>query len=313
VLAEPEQTSAYPDILAGFGMTRSADGSGEFLSTQAAPAAPTQPWRVGNLGATLYAADSTSSQPLIALDPGMDLAVIEDGPDWTFVETPFGMQGYVRKRYMSTGQAPVAQPPAGDVAVTTQVPNRNISAPALRAAPAPIATEYNGQVLVNVDGSPVTPNYGGYPGDNPDGTRAAPPKGIVYHYTVGDMPSFMGEFMGDTRRASANYVVDRDGTIYEVVPPDYVAWTHGDTDLPLPAWATSGNLNQDAIGIEIVNSGSEPYTPEQIAALETLTRELTARYGIPASNLIGHEDVTSSKSDPGKLFPWDVIRSAAAY
>jgi N-acetylmuramoyl-L-alanine amidase len=169
----------------------------------------------------------------------------------------------------------------------------------------------------------MTPNYGYFGGtaipDNPDGTRALPPKYIVYHYTAtDDIDSFLPDFMGETgRQASSNYILDRDGTLYELVPPDYSAWANGDADTT-PADMTPGiNLNQESISIEIVNNGDrtdpnfEPYTPEQIATLQRWTADMTQRYGITADHLIGHEDVTSGKSDPGPLFPWDVIRAAA--
>jgi hypothetical protein len=179
------------------------------------------------------------------------------------------------------------------------------------------------KLLVRGDGSPMTPNYGYFGGtaipDNPDGTRALPPKYIVYHYTAtDDIDSFLPDFMGETgRQASSNYILDRDGTLYELVPPDYSAWANGDADTT-PADMTPGiNLNQESISIEIVNNGDrtdpnfEPYTPEQIATLQRWTADMTQRYGITADHLIGHEDVTSGKSDPGPLFPWDVIRAAA--
>jgi N-acetyl-anhydromuramyl-L-alanine amidase AmpD len=152
---------------------------------------------------------------------------------------------------------------------------------------------------------------------------------------VGDLDSFEADFMGQTgRKASANYVVDRDGTIYQFVDPDDAAWTHGDTNAPrtdLPWLAeqqASGNtdMNMSAIGIEIVNGGNgsnpgsqdpadfEPYTPEQIAAVKQLTNYLVQRYGIPPTrdHLLGHSDInTVGKSDPGPLFPWqEVITSA---
>lgn len=158
--------------------------------------------------------------------------------------------------------------------------------------------------------------------------RSAPPEGIVYHYTAGSsIDEFIADFMGQTGRdASSNYIVDKDGTIYELIDPDQAAWTHGDTNAPrtdLP-WLTAQiaagyNMNDRAVGIEIVNEGNRdgdfvPYTPEQIAAVTWLTQYLVDRYGITPSRdrLLGHSDINStSKFDPGPLFPLDEIIAAA--
>jgi N-acetyl-anhydromuramyl-L-alanine amidase AmpD len=170
-----------------------------------------------------------------------------------------------------------------------------------------------------------TTTYAGTPNRS---DRSAPPEGIVYHYTAGSsIDEFIADFMGETGRdASSNYIVDKDGTIYELIDPDQAAWTHGDTsnprtDLPWLAEqiAAGYNLNDRAIGIEIVNEGNRdgdfvPYTPEQIAAVTWLTQVLVDRYGITPSRdrLLGHSDInTTGKFDPGPLFPLDDIIAAA--
>ncbi|HKN42916.1 MAG TPA: N-acetylmuramoyl-L-alanine amidase, partial [Propionibacteriaceae bacterium] len=128
-------------------------------------------------------------------------------------------------------------------------------------------------------------------------------------------------------QASSNYVVDKDGTIYQFVSPDNAAWAHGDTSSPDPYGQTLvdagyGDANQSAISIEIVNEGNAgnpgsgnprdfaPYTNEQLEAVQNLTNYLTWTYSIPPDryHLVGHQDInTTGKSDPGPLFPLDQI------
>jgi N-acetyl-anhydromuramyl-L-alanine amidase AmpD len=167
-----------------------------------------------------------------------------------------------------------------------------------------------------------------YAGSTNYNDRAAPPQGIVYHFTAGnDISGFSEDFLGHTgRQASSNYVVDKDGSIYQFVPPDKAAWAQGDVQNPksvasLLINAGAGDPNQSAISIEIVNAGNrghegssrpqdfQPYTPEQLEAVQNLTNYLTWTYKInpDRQHLIGHADVSSGKSDPGPLFPLNQI------
>jgi N-acetylmuramoyl-L-alanine amidase len=100
---------------------------------------------------------------------------------------------------------------------------------------------------------------------------------------------------------SSHYLVDRDGTIYQLLP---------DTTF---ARHVIG-LNYCAIGIENVGSNDYPLTPAQLLANEKLIRYLAKKY--PIQYLIGHYEHTlfkntslwretnpyyhSDKSDPGK-------------
>lgn len=116
---------------------------------------------------------------------------------------------------------------------------------------------------------------------------------------------------------SGHYYIDRDGAIFEFVPPERIAHhTRG--------W------NPRSVGIELVNIGRYPhwldsrrqamdeaYTDAQIESLMALLRDLKAR--IPSLvQVAGHEDLdldevdasddptvkVRRKRDPGPLFPW---------
>lgn len=102
---------------------------------------------------------------------------------------------------------------------------------------------------------------------------------------------------------SSHYLVDRDGTIYQLLP---------DTTF---ARHVIG-LNYCAIGIENVGSNNFPLTRAQLSANEKLIRYLCRKY--PIQYLIGHYEHTlfkntslwretnpyyhSDKTDPGKIF-----------
>ena len=86
--------------------------------------------------------------------------------------------------------------------------------------------------------------------------------------------------------ASAHYFVD------DITPEIYQSVAEGDT-----AWhAGDWQMNCRAIGIEIVSAG-EDFSATEVEKLGWLVRKLMAKYGIGASGVIRHYDVT------GKLCP----------
>ena len=86
--------------------------------------------------------------------------------------------------------------------------------------------------------------------------------------------------------ASAHYFVD------DITPEIYQSVAEGDT-----AWhAGDWQMNCRAIGIEVVSAG-EDFSATEVEKLGWLVRKLMAKYGIGASGVIRHNDVT------GKLCP----------
>lgn len=80
---------------------------------------------------------------------------------------------------------------------------------------------------------------------------------------------------------SSQFLIDRDGTIYRLMPEDSFA-------------RHVIGLNYCAIGVENVGSGDFPLTPEQLSANEQLVRYLSKKYKI--SYLIGHYEYTAFKN-----------------
>jgi N-acetylmuramoyl-L-alanine amidase len=143
------------------------------------------------------------------------------------------------------------------------------------------------------------------------------PKMVVLHWTVipnvektfdAFNPSTLPSARENITSASAlnvssQYLVDRDGTIFKLMPENYFA-RH-----------TIG-LNHCAIGIENIGSADEPLTASQLEANEQIIRYLKDKYDI--SYVIGHyeyklfqyhplwketdPDYLTDKDDPGEAF-----------
>ncbi len=151
------------------------------------------------------------------------------------------------------------------------------------------------------------------------------PRAIVLHYTSGNSASgtrgyFDREDIESSRAAlraagrvnvSAHYVIDRDGTIYQLQPDTRFA-------------RHCIGLNHVAIGVENVGDEARwPLTDAQVASNAWLVRELVRRHRIEL--LIGHHEVTddhplfleldpryrNQKPDPGDSF-MSRVRAAVA-
>jgi N-acetylmuramoyl-L-alanine amidase len=105
----------------------------------------------------------------------------------------------------------------------------------------------------------------------------------------------------DTRRkVSANYLVCKDGTVFKLVNERYRAWQAG-----VSRWGNFYNINSISLGIELDNTGKEPFTQKQIASLLVILHSIKARYHIATGNFIAHADVAPTRrKDPSVYFPW---------
>tara|TARA_Y100000310_G_scaffold295058_1_gene326030 strand:- start:361 stop:1116 length:756 start_codon:yes stop_codon:yes gene_type:complete len=162
---------------------------------------------------------------------------------------------------------------------------------------------------------PIYPNRSAY------GWHWDKPEAIVWHWTVGGLASSLRHL---TTALSTHFLVDRDGTVYQLVDTDDAAWTCGvRAHRKRGHWLNQWNENLPTINVEIVNKGwtyrqslprsdrdaFEPYTADQIAACIALRDHMREVYGIPLDreHQVGHEELDTQKSDPGLLFPWKVI------
>jgi beta-N-acetylhexosaminidase len=125
-----------------------------------------------------------------------------------------------------------------------------------------------------------------------DDYRLRRPRVIVEHYTVTDSfqpvydtfaPNRPDVELGELPGVCSHYVVDRDGTIYQLVPTTIMC-------------RHTVGLNHTAIGIEHVGRSDAQVlgNPRQMASSLRLTRMLQGRYGIRTRNVIGHNESLSS-------------------
>jgi hypothetical protein len=70
-------------------------------------------------------------------------------------------------------------------------------------------------------------------------------------------------------------------------------------------WRGAGDVNSRSIGIELANTGREPFAEPQMAALERLLAGLLERHGLGPEAVIAHSDMAPDrKGDPGARFDW---------
>ncbi|MGZ2258736.1 N-acetylmuramoyl-L-alanine amidase [Roseobacter sp. A03A-229] len=127
------------------------------------------------------------------------------------------------------------------------------------------------------------------------------PSIIVLHYTaMASAEAAIKRLCDPDTEVSAHYLICRRGEVTRLVAEDQRAWHAG-----VGEWRGETDINSRSIGIELDNAGDHPFPEPQIAALETLMRDIRARWTIAPENIIGHSDMAPGrKSDPGSRFDW---------
>ena len=127
------------------------------------------------------------------------------------------------------------------------------------------------------------------------------PNFVILHQTTNDNAAkALATLTDPERRVSAHYLIGRDGALMQLVDENLRAWHAGES-----WWCGMTDLNSASIGIELDNTGDEPFAEAQIVALLALLDELRTRHSIPAANYLAHGDVAPTrKVDPSRLFPW---------
>lgn len=175
------------------------------------------------------------------------------------------------------------------------------------------------------------------------------PTGVIMHYTAGyDAKSAVSTLTNPAAKVSAHLVIDRDGTITQLVPFNRIAWHAGPSVLD-----GKQGCNNFCIGFEFVNPGYfrigangevidaykhtltdaqkakfdlsirapndrigggtfiwPKYTDVQIAAGMAAFKAIAATY--PIARLAGHEQIDTRKwkTDPGPAFPMGDFKAA---
>lgn len=132
---------------------------------------------------------------------------------------------------------------------------------------------------------------------------------IVQHYTGGTGSAYNNcvFFGGGDRQASADWFIDKDGSIWQYNPdPDrYYSWAVGD------GRGRYGITNVASVSIEYVNTG-DAFTAAQVEAGGALTRALMAYYGLGADRVVRHYDA-SRKHCPAHYVDqgrWNALHAA---
>ncbi len=99
---------------------------------------------------------------------------------------------------------------------------------------------------------------------------------------------------------SAHYLIAEDGRSWQMVDEEVRAWHAG-----AGCWRGITDMNSRSIGIELANTGAQPFAEPQMAALERLLPDIMTRWGIAPEAVIGHSDMAlGRKIDPGPRFDW---------
>ena len=128
---------------------------------------------------------------------------------------------------------------------------------------------------------------------------------IVLHYTgMKSAQEAIDLLCSPQARVSSHYVVEEDGSIWQLVDEAKRAWHAG-----ISFWRGRENLNHVSIGIEIVNPGHDwgyrDFPALQMASVCDLCLRIMARHPIAQRNIVAHSDIAPDrKQDPGERFDW---------
>lgn len=99
-------------------------------------------------------------------------------------------------------------------------------------------------------------------------------------------------------KVSYHYLIGRDGTVYELVRPERIAYHAGESE-----WKGRKFCNQYSIGVSWCNrhDGVETLTGKQVAAMRELLDHLAAQFP-SVTEVVTHKDIAPTrKSDPERI------------
>jgi len=158
---------------------------------------------------------------------------------------------------------------------------------------------------VEIEWAP-SPNYG-------KGRKGRKIIAIVSHITAGTFPGCLSWMRNPQAKASAHYLVTRQGKIYQMVRDEDTSWHAGAVNKPSWPLYDGSNPNRYTIGIEHEALPGERLTEMQYQATLWLHKQLIAKHGIPIDegHIIGHYriDSVNRPNCPGPGFPWQRLFS----
>lgn len=140
----------------------------------------------------------------------------------------------------------------------------------------------------------ISPNYG----ERRGGLR---PSLVVLHYTaMVSCDAARARLCDPAAEVSAHWLISETGVAEALVPEPMRAWHAG-----AGMWRGQDDINSRSIGIELVNTGRQPFAEPQMAALERVLVGIRDRWGIGPAGVIAHSDMAPGrKADPGARFDW---------
>lgn len=135
--------------------------------------------------------------------------------------------------------------------------------------------------------------------------RREPIKYIIMHSTETgnpnmDAPRIINSWSSRGRRhPGAQFVIDRQGNIYQAVDPD-LGTVHINIFKTIP-----GVNNDNCIGIEMVHSGRQDYPASLVTSAVRLVNYLQERYNIPDENVTTHRYVQQGDHTDPVNFDWN--------
>tara|TARA_B100000886_G_scaffold339227_1_gene304065 strand:+ start:2602 stop:3312 length:711 start_codon:yes stop_codon:yes gene_type:complete len=133
-------------------------------------------------------------------------------------------------------------------------------------------------------------------------------KFVIIHYTgMQSEIESIKRLTNPKSKVSCHYLINRNGRVIQLVKDTCVAWHAGKSK-----WKKFINLNNNSLGIELVNKGHEygyqNFSNKQIKSLIKLCKKLKKKYFIKKENFLGHSDIAPlRKNDPGEKFPWESL------
>ena len=147
-------------------------------------------------------------------------------------------------------------------------------------------------------------------------TRHNQKLGVCIHTMVGTLEGTDTWFRNPEAKASSHYGIGLDGTVYQWVEEDYIAWGQGRVSNPINGLYLDkkGNPNDYFISIECADNGKpqDADRSKQLPYLSMLVKQICFRNGIPLNRyfICGHKEIYSIKTCPGNIDVDKVVKLA---
>ncbi len=186
------------------------------------------------------------------------------------------------------------------------------------------------------------------PHDKRAGRKKIDVKFFVYHFTAGrdNLEGLVGQMKSASTKADVHLCLSRSGKLVQMAPLNEVCWHAGQSKYgkynglnsyscgievtnPGPLEILGGGNYKSWFGVIYKNLVADPkngspiiesthknlgskkmgwlaYSPEQIEVMENLSKTICDHYG---AQLVGHDEITNRKSDPGPMSQIDRMRA----